>query len=205
MRRSWLLILLLLAASTLADERILSYHSDIHVRADGWIDVTETIQVRAEGNQIRRGIYRDYPTSYVDSFGNDHEVLYEPRSVIRNGEPETLNAEEYRNGVRTYFGRADRFLDPGEHTYVYRYEAGRMLGFFDDKDELWWNVTGNGWAFPIDKATATFRLASTCRRASWMSMHGRGVTAVAKLPAPRSIVLASRPMKPPGYCRQGRE
>ena len=159
MRRYWIALLLLLAGSVQADERILSYHSDIHIRDDGWIEVTETIRVRAEGNQIRRGIYRDSPTDYEDSFGNDHEVLYEPRSLTRNGEPETFNSEKFRNGVRTYFGRADRFLEQGEHTYVYRYDAGRMIGFFDDKDELWWNVTGNAWAFPIDKATASITFA----------------------------------------------
>ena len=30
-----------------------------------------------------------------------------------------------------------------------------MIGRFDDYDELYWNVTGNGWAFPIDRAEAT--------------------------------------------------
>jgi hypothetical protein len=30
-----------------------------------------------------------------------------------------------------------------------------MLGFFDEHDELYWNVTGLEWAFPIDKASAT--------------------------------------------------
>ena len=34
------------------------------------------------------------------------------------------------------------------------YKTTRQLGFFDDHDELYWNVTGNGWAFPIDRATA---------------------------------------------------
>ena len=33
-----------------------------------------------------------------------------------------------------------------------------MLGFFDDHDELYWNVTGFDWAFPIDKAGATVSL-----------------------------------------------
>ena len=159
MKRTWLLLAVLLATAAVAEERILSYHSDILVRADGWIEVTEAIRVRAEGHQIRRGIYRDYPTDYKDSFGNDHEVLYEPQSVTRNGGFETMAAEKVANGVRTYFGRADRFLDPGEHTYEYRYHAGRMLGFFDDKDELWWNVTGDGWAFPIDEATASVRFS----------------------------------------------
>ena len=66
----WRFITLFLLATGIAsaDERILSYHSDILIRADGWIEVTETIRVRAEGNQIRRGIYRDYPTQYEDRF-----------------------------------------------------------------------------------------------------------------------------------------
>ena len=35
-----------------ADERILNFHSDILVFESGWIEVTETITVRAEGNRI---------------------------------------------------------------------------------------------------------------------------------------------------------
>jgi uncharacterized protein (TIGR04222 family) len=32
-----------------------------------------------------------------------------------------------------------------------------MLGFFDEHDELYWNVTGLGWEFPIDRASAAVR------------------------------------------------
>jgi uncharacterized membrane protein YgcG len=60
--------------------------------------------------------------------------------------------------VRTYFGRSNYFVEPGEHTYVFRYRANRMLGYFEQHDELYWNVTGNNWAFPIDKASATIHL-----------------------------------------------
>ena len=28
------------------------------------------------------------------------------------------------------------------------------MGYFADHDELYWNVTGNGWGFPIDRASA---------------------------------------------------
>ena len=151
-------VLLLIACVPLvaiADERILDYHSDIVVQKNGWIEVTEIIRVRAEGRQIRRGIYRDYLTSYKDKLGNSVEVDYEPLAVLRNDQREDFHSEKYANGVRTYFGSADRRLNRGEHTYTYRYRAGRMLGFFDSHDELYWNVTGNGWAFPIDHASAT--------------------------------------------------
>jgi hypothetical protein len=47
-----------------ADEKILSFHSDIQVAADGSMQVSETITVNAEGDRIQRGIYRDFPTDY---------------------------------------------------------------------------------------------------------------------------------------------
>ena len=155
MKRFWLACLLLIPAFTAADERILSFHSDIIVKQDGWIEVTETIRVRAEGQQIRRGIYRDFPTDYEDALGNEYHVRFTPLAVLRNDRVESFNSQGMGNGVRTYFGSADRFIDTGEHTYTFRYEVYRILGFFDDKDELYWNVTGSEWNFPIDKASAT--------------------------------------------------
>jgi uncharacterized membrane protein YgcG len=60
--------------------------------------------------------------------------------------------------VRTYFGSKNRFLEHGIHTYTFRYRVNRMLGFFEQHDELYYNVTGHQWGFPIDKASATVRL-----------------------------------------------
>jgi len=150
-----LLLLLLLPLSVVADERILSFHSDIRVMSSGMIEVTERITVRAEGNRIKRGIYRDFPTEYEDGFGNEYEVAFTPVAVLRNDRGEPYHTQPIRRGVRTYFGRADRFVDRGVHTYTFRYEASRMLGFFDEHDEFYWNVTGYDWAFPIDEASAT--------------------------------------------------
>lgn len=177
MRSALFAVLLSLCSIALGDERVLEYRSDILVRQDGWIEVTETITVRAEGNRIRRGIYRDYPTRYEDRFGNDVEVDYEPLSVLRDGEVEPFHTESRGNGVRTYFGSADRFLEPGVYTYAYRYRAGRMLGFFEDSDELYWNVTGLGWEFPIDRASATVSFDFTVPEAAlgldaWTGRYG---------------------------------
>ncbi len=149
---------LFLPALVSADERILDFKSDIVVEQDGWIEVTETITVRVEGQRIRRGIYRDFPTRYQDMYGNDHEVFYEPLSALRNDAPEDFHSERRGNGVRTYFGNANRMLPHGTHTYTFRYKANRMLGFFDDHDELYWNVTGLDWAFPINRAAAAVTL-----------------------------------------------
>ncbi len=153
----WITCLTLLPLSAAGDERIHEFSSDIVIMQDGWIQVTETITVTAEGDRIRRGIYRDFPTRYRDHFGNSYEVDFEPRAVLRNGHPEDFHTQRLRDGVRTYFGHESRFLEPGRHTYELRYRASRILGFFEDHDELYWNVTGFDWAFPIDQARATVR------------------------------------------------
>lgn len=147
-----------------ADERIVDFQSDIVIAADSTMTVTETIRVNAEGSRIRRGIYRDFPTAYRDTRGRRVNVQFLPIDVTRNGEPEPWHAEAYANGIRVYFGSADVYLPSGEHTYALRYRTTRQLGFFDDHDELYWNVTGNGWDFFIDRASATVRLPGDAGR-----------------------------------------
>ena len=149
---------LLCCMAAQADERILDFHSDIDIATDGSMIVAETIKVNAEGNRIRRGIYRDFPTSYRDRYGNRVKVLFKPIDVSRDGQSEPWHDEGLSNGVRVYFGDANVLLDSGEHTYVFRYTTTRQLGYFDDHDELYWNVTGNGWDFIINSASAVVRL-----------------------------------------------
>ena len=77
------------AANSLnADERILSFESHIQVNADGTLIVTENIRVEAEGKDIKRGIYRDFPTRYKDNRGNQYVVDFNVWSVKRNGNEE---------------------------------------------------------------------------------------------------------------------
>ena len=168
MKTIFVILLSLLITSVNADERILSFHSDIRVLTDGMIDVTETIQVRSEGQQIRRGIYRDFPVEYKDRLGNNYKITVEPLSVLRNDVPEPFKTVRSGRDIRTYFGRSDVFIQPGVHTYSYRYRANRLLGFFDQHDELYWNVTGNRWAFPIDKASATVSFEFDAPRDAFM-------------------------------------
>ena len=155
---------LFLAASVspgVAQEEILDWHSDIEVHEDGSMTVTETIRVRAEGNQIKRGIYRDFPTKYKDRAGNRVTVDFSLLGVERDGRPEPHHTKDLSNGVRIYAGSSNVFLDPGEYRYRITYRTDRQLGYFDEHDELYWNVTGNGWAFPIRQASAAVTLPPT--------------------------------------------
>lgn len=135
-------------------EVIRSFHSRIVVNQDSSIIVTETILVHAAGDQIKRGIYRDFPTAYKDVSGNIYRIGFKVVSVMRDGQLEAYHSENIVDGVRTYFGSANVLLPEGDYTYEFTYHATKELGFFSDHDELYWNVTGNGWAFPIESASA---------------------------------------------------
>ncbi len=161
-----LLLLVLLAASTGAygAEEIIQFHSDIVVHPDSSMTVSETIHVRAENVAIKRGIYRDFPTHYKDRRGNRFVVTFSVQSVQRNDNNEAYHIKKRSNGVRVYIGRPDHVLTPGEYHYRLTYKTTRQLGYFKNHDELYWNVTGNGWAFPIQKASARVTLPAGCPR-----------------------------------------
>ena len=161
MRSSKLALLafcLLLSVPAFAEEYIEHFHSNIVIMANGEMEVTEHIRVRAEGKAIRRGIYRDFPTRYKDGRGHNITVGFELLSVKRDFQPEPFHTKSRSNGIRIYIGDSNVYLDPGHYSYQIRYRTSRQIGFFDNQDELYWNVTGTGWAFEIRRATARITL-----------------------------------------------
>ncbi|WEX87909.1 DUF2207 domain-containing protein [Sinorhizobium garamanticum] len=152
------LLVLVWPLTAAAQEIISSFHSVIDLAKDGTLTVTETITANVEGNQIRRGIYRDFPLTFADARGRRSKVDFDLISVERDGEEENYRTEPIDGGIRIYTGEADVFLPRGEHTFQITYETSRQIRFFDDHDELYWNVTGTEWAFPIEEASATVTL-----------------------------------------------
>ncbi len=148
-------------SDTAADEpaeQILSYDSDITIHQDASMQVRETIKVHALGEQIKHGIYRDFPTAYKDRAGNAYKVGFQVDQVLRDGKAEPFHIEDRSNGKRVYIGDKDSIVLPGDYTYSITYTTNRQLGFFAGHDELYWNVTGNGWGFAIEKVSATVHL-----------------------------------------------
>jgi hypothetical protein len=145
------LIFLFVMTSARAEEVIDRFISNVRVESDGTLDVTEQISVLAEGQKIRRGITRDFPTNYKKSDGTTVKVGFDVIDVKRNGNAEDFSLESIDNFTRIRIGNADRLLAPGYHTFSIHYRTNRQLGFFEKHDELFWNVTGNDWDFPINE------------------------------------------------------
>lgn len=139
-------------------EEIQSFDSDVTVNPDSTLLVHETVTILALGARIKHGIYRDIPTRYNDRFGNPYAIHFEVSSVTREGQPEEFHLEKLSNGLRVEIGESSEVVPSGQHTYELTYTVDRELGFFPDHDELYWNVTGNGWIFPIQAVTTTVHL-----------------------------------------------
>eukprot|EP00873_Tetraselmis_striata_P022928 jgi/Tetstr1/443192/TSEL_031232.t1 len=166
-----LALLTVSAAPGLAVERIQSFNATIEIAGDGTLTVTETIRVRAEGNQIRRGIYRDIPLA-IDTPNGRILAGFELLSVTRDGEADGYRVNRGGGGVRVYIGREEVFLTPGDYTYKLVYQTTRQIRFFEGYDELFWNVTGNEWIFPIDAVSARVVLPDGAVASEWTAYTG---------------------------------
>ena len=161
MKRLWaafVALALFAPAAARADEHILRYLSDVQVQKDSAIEVTETIDVRAEHVHIIHGIYRDFPTRYRGPHGTQFHIGFTFHGATLDGGPVHASVAPQGNGIRIKLGDSDIEVPEGEHEYVIRYRATREIGRFKNFDELYWNTTGTKWIFPIDVAEARIHL-----------------------------------------------
>lgn len=147
------------AIPALAREEIRSFVDNVVLSTSGTVDVTETLVVNAEGDEIRHGIFRDIPTTLINPDNSRVHSDLKVLSVTRDGQPEPFSVGARSTSVkRIQIGNADVLLDYGPHTYVIHYTMSRMGRSLPDHDELYWNATGNYWAFPIISAVANITL-----------------------------------------------
>ena len=169
-----LLSLCLLPLWAGAAEVIEDFAVTLQVQADGNLLVTERITVQAEGEQIKRGIYRDLPVSYSLPLGLLQSSPITLLEVSRDGQAERARVEQNGTWVRYYLGSADQLLQPGRYQYELRYRVERQLLHHLNTDELYWNVTGNQWVFPILQASVEVKLPPGARMDDVAAYTGAG-------------------------------
>lgn len=141
-----------------ASDQVLSYNSDITVNPNSTLLVTETIKIFVVGGKSHQQFHRDILTTYHDRFSNPYDIHLEVLSLQRDSQPVGIHLRKITDGLRVDLGPRHEAATPGEHTYDLTYSVDRELGFYSEYDELYWNVTGDGWNLPIQQATATVHL-----------------------------------------------
>lgn len=159
MRR--LLVILLLALFPVLllsqEERIYTHHSDIVVDTTGIIRVSEKIKIYATGDLFKRGITRALPTTRNDVEGKKIRIDYTIIEVYKDGEKESYFTEREGSDLVIYVGNKDKLLSPGYYDYEIIYESAGQIGFFEEYDELGWNVNGESDR-PVDLVSCEVHL-----------------------------------------------
>ncbi len=128
-----------------------SFRSDIEVFADSEIQVKETIGV--DFLQPRHGIFRHIPFRGTDTAGKSWFDRIRLISVTLDGKTERVDEYDENDNHVWKIGKADETLT-GAHTYVITYSVVGAIGRYEDHDELYWNVSGDGWEVPLPTVVA---------------------------------------------------
>jgi uncharacterized membrane protein len=162
MPRPWRFLTALLALLFLSicgvsarELEIQNFHADVQVSPDGSINVTEKIQVHFIGSW--QGLYRSIPIEYVTPQGFNYTLFVDVKRIT----DEDGRALKFDSSRERHYRKLKIYV-PGAfnatHTISIEYSVSDGLRFFEDHDELYWNVTGDLWDYPIQSASATIQV-----------------------------------------------
>jgi uncharacterized membrane protein len=175
-KAGWFALMLgLLIPTPAATERTLviqSFDASIAVSPDGSILVEETIVPRFTGSW--NGLFRTIPVQYRTPQGLNYTLRLDIESVT----DEEGRALKYESSRERHYRKLKIWI-PGAadttRTVKLRYRVANGLRFFEEHDELYWNVTGDEWEVPIESASAHIRLpegVSGVRATSFRGAYG---------------------------------
>jgi len=175
MRRLLAIALLLLTAAPAAAQRTLAierFDAAIDVERGGGIVVEERIRARFTGSW--NGIFRTIPIQYRSPQGLNYTLRLDLESVTDDAGDELRHESS-----RERHNRKIKIWVPGARdatrTIVLRYRVSNALRFFDEHDELYWNVTGDEWDVAIESASAIVGLpegVSNVRATAYRGAYG---------------------------------
>lgn len=135
-------LILLTPVQSVRADTIDYYNVDIKLFENNTAEITETIYYNfSESN--RHGIYRQIPESFKAN-GNLSPIDIKIKSITNEeGKPYKFVNQSF-SGIDLKIGDPDKYVDSKE-IYVIKYLVKNPIGFFENNDEFYWNLTGNDW------------------------------------------------------------
>lgn len=179
-------------------EKIQYFETTLRLRKDCSLEINERIVVDF-GHVSRSGIYRMIPTRY-NSYGNTFTMDVDIQSVTDQfGDSYQYDLSSQGKDLIVRIGDRDRMVR-GVHTYRIQYTVRRAVNFFSKKPQLYWNLTGNEWPFPVERVKASFYpppgtttegINATCKKGSGATTEQMAVSVL-----PNGIVITSEELEP---------
>ena len=157
-----------------AQEYIESFASTITINKNGSMHVREAIVVHAEGNQIKKGIYRELPLLYSGPENYSGTVPFTVTYASIDDTPLNPVETEINGDYIRVLMRGKQPLSNGQHRFVLEYDTSLHLRFYESNGELNWNATGV-WGFPIHEASCRVILpkgVAVQQTAAWAGLAG---------------------------------
>jgi len=152
------------AAGAPPGDEIASLHSDIHLRQDGSVLVTERFAIlnRPDG-AIQACFQRVLPAKttlrYRRNSLRDARPMYDGIVAFLDGSPAPVDVVKDSHGDRTLcIGGQGSRLPEGSHAITLGYVTEDRLIRLRDREELFFDVTGRYLKMPVRRASATVRL-----------------------------------------------
>ncbi|MBV9145326.1 MAG: DUF2207 domain-containing protein, partial [Acidobacteria bacterium] len=192
-----LLLLLLLAPTVYAQRswRISDFTTEVDVHKDGSADVDERISLVFIGTF--HGIHRYIPVDYPGPDGSNYSLFLKVTGVLdESGEKLKYDSKKQGpNRVLTIY--IPGATDTSKRIHI-RYSVRDAIKVFEDHDEFYWNVTGNGWPVAIDAASATVHFpadaAGKLRAQAFVGIYGSHEKAPADLLATTVNAQTANPL-----------
>lgn len=133
-------------------ERITGFSAEYHIQKDATVDVVENITYDF-GEFSRHGIYRYIPYKYQN--GNDYRIVEIKKVSVSDDDGAKIQFSSSKNDENLVLkiGDPNRTIT-GIKKYIISYSVRGTINYFENHDEFYWNVTGNGWDVSIDSASA---------------------------------------------------
>lgn len=138
------------------------------------LTIEETIDYNFEGTP-RHGLLRTLPERYRRSFLR-YDLHYTVEAVTMDGRAVSWQEENQGADLVLRIGSQSTYVT-GTHRYMIRYRTDRAINDFSDSHELYWNVTGNEWPVPINRASFSFSGVEVQRQSCFTGSIGSTDTA----------------------------
>jgi uncharacterized membrane protein len=150
-----LFVLAFASAASARELKIEKFSAEILIQQDASLEVNETIDVNFIG--AWHGLYRTIPVEYVTPQGFNYSLFVKlEEATDAAGQP--LKVESSRQGHNLKWKIYVDDATDVDRTIHLRYKVRNGLKFFEDHDELYWNVTGDEWDVPVHDASAQILL-----------------------------------------------
>ncbi len=154
----FLLIPAAVSAQTMIGEHIRRFHVDISVQKDASIDVKETIVYDFAALPGKHGIYRYIPYVREEAGGKKYKLEVKLQSVTDDkAASHKYTTAKGDDKIAVKIGDPDKTVN-GVVTYVIHYTVKGAVKYYEDHDELYWNLNGFGWTAPIASMSASIIL-----------------------------------------------